>query len=106
MGPRSDDRGNVPVTGVRRRRYLVSSRITLTVVRVSTFIDQAKRNVKSGMGRSTEVPTKDLSHLLWDSRAAIASSFFRPNFASFPTISPHLQVPRGDAVAPPSPPLR
>ena len=51
------------VNGVRRRRYLVSSRIALTVVRVSTFIDQAKRNVKSGMGRSTEAPTKDLSHL-------------------------------------------
>src|SRR5712691_2381097 len=60
------------VTGVRRRRYFVSSRIALTVIRVSTFIDQAKRNVKSGMARPAEALTKDLSHLA--PRAVEASS--------------------------------
>ena len=34
------------MTGVRSRKNFVSSRIVLTVGRVTTFIDQAKRNVK------------------------------------------------------------
>jgi hypothetical protein len=54
----------------------------LTVVRVSTFIDQAKRNVKSGMGRSMEAPDHRLHRLCSACGPACSSAATRASMFS------------------------